>query len=381
MNVLYLGGFDLPDKNAAAQRVVANAKVLRELGYDVSLVGMDKVPSEFEYDGFKCINLKYPDSIREWMIYLTSIKHFRPFLDETGLDLVIAYNHPAVALKKILEYNKKRNVKTLSDCTEWYEPQGNWLFRKIKGWDVNKRMYDVQCKMDGVITISRYLDDFYLARGVKTLLLPPLVDKQDKKWQIKQVKEWDRKTIRLLYAGSPGGSKDRLDMIIEALSVLAGNPCLFRFDIIGIEEQQYRRVYMEGDNIPIPAFVHFHGRLTHGDVIEALKGADFQIFLREDHLANKAGFPTKFAETISAGTIVLTNHSSNLKDYMVEGENSFELDISSLEKLTETLARPLSLSTKEIRDIKSKMNTELFDYHNFVKVTNQFLQSINEANS
>ena len=33
--VLYIGGFQLPDKNAAALRVLGNAKILTELGYRV----------------------------------------------------------------------------------------------------------------------------------------------------------------------------------------------------------------------------------------------------------------------------------------------------------------------------------------------------------
>ena len=37
-SVLYIGGFDLPDKNAAAHRVLNNGKVLRELGYEVVFV-------------------------------------------------------------------------------------------------------------------------------------------------------------------------------------------------------------------------------------------------------------------------------------------------------------------------------------------------------
>ena len=381
MKVLYLGGFDLPDKNAAAQRVVANAKILRALGYNVTLVGLDKVPGEFEFEGFRCVNLKYPSTLHEWLQHLASIKQYQPFLEETGVGLVIAYNHPAAALEKLLNYNRKWNVKTLSDCTEWYEPQGNWLFRKIKGLDVDKRMYDVHCRLDGIITISRYLDDFYHSKGVKTLLLPPLVDKQDKKWQTKGEVLQDGDIIRLLYAGSPGGTKDRLDIIIEALAAIAGEPCRFRFDVIGIDEQQYRSVYMNGGQGQIPAFVHFHGRLPHKEAVAALKEADFQIFLRDDHLANRAGFPTKFAEAISAGTIVLTNASSNLKDYMVEGKNSFELDISSPERLAETLAKPLSLQREEIQNIKVNLNSNLFDYHNFINLTEQFLHSVYEENS
>lgn len=40
--ILYIGGFELPDKNAAAQRVVANAKALRDLNYNVVFIGITK---------------------------------------------------------------------------------------------------------------------------------------------------------------------------------------------------------------------------------------------------------------------------------------------------------------------------------------------------
>ena len=34
-SIIYIGGFELPDKNAAAHRVLNNAKIIRELGYEV----------------------------------------------------------------------------------------------------------------------------------------------------------------------------------------------------------------------------------------------------------------------------------------------------------------------------------------------------------
>ena len=42
MKVLYIGGFELPDKNAAAHRVISNAFLLRELGYEVSFIGISE---------------------------------------------------------------------------------------------------------------------------------------------------------------------------------------------------------------------------------------------------------------------------------------------------------------------------------------------------
>jgi glycosyltransferase involved in cell wall biosynthesis len=373
MKVLYIGGFNLPDKNAAAQRVMAIAKLLRDLGHEVQLVGLGQALESFEHDGFNCINLPYPSNGRQWLKYLTSIHHYLPFLEQQP-QLVIAYNHPALALKRLYEYGKKQGIKTLSDCTEWYEPQGNVFFKLIKGWDINQRMYRVHPRLDGIITISRFLDDFYVSKGMKTLLLPPLVDKREKKWT-SELKPSDS-VIRLLYAGAPAGSKDRLDFVINALSRIASTGRRFKLDIFGITEEQYKAAYLNGRNEQIPAFVDFMGRIPHESVIQQLRQADFQIFIRENHLANKAGFPTKFVETVSAGTIVLTNASSNLKDYMIEGVNSYELDISNEESLFNSLMKPLALSKDDIIKQKQTIDKEMFDYRKFMDITRAFLSSI-----
>lgn len=376
--VLYIGGFILPNGNAAAQRVIANAKILRELNYDVKLVGLthdDSGLESFKYENFECINLPYPQTSMEWWKMLTSIDQYLPFYTK-DTSLVIAYNHPAIALKKLLNYNRKHGIKTISDCTEWYEPQGGKLIKAIKGWDVNQRMYKVHPQLDGIITISKYLDDFYKERKVKTVLLPPLVDKNENKW--KQEAKQEDNSIRLLFAGSVGrGNKDRVDFVIEALDgITTGRTDLISLDIVGITEEQYRSVYEGWEERPIPKFVHFYGRQSHEEVINRLKQSDFQIFVRENNLANTAGFPTKFVETISAGTIVLTNASSNLKDFMIEGVNSYELDISNKESLVNSLMKPLSLSKEEIILRKRQIKTDTFDIRNYIENVKSFLESL-----
>lgn len=376
MRILYIGGFDLPNRNAAAQRVLANAKIFKDLGFEVDLVGLSKnkgTDAPFLFEGFKCVNLFYPKTMLDWRKLLFSIKQYLPFYNN-DTKLVIAYNHPAMALKKLYKYNKKHGIKTISDCTEWYEPQGGKLFKLIKGWDVNQRMYKVHPMLDGIITISKYLDDFYIAKGVNTLLLPPLVDKKEQKWHI--ANESEDESVKLMYAGSPAGTKDRLDIVINALAKIASTGKNFQLNVIGITEEQYRNFYLNGEQKDIPSFVCFKGRMPHEHVIRQLRQADFQIFLRENHLANRAGFPTKFAETISAGTIVLTNASSNLKDYMIEGVNSYELDITDEDSLFKSLLRPLSLTKNEIRKQKVNIDSETFDYRKYVDKTNIFLNSI-----
>jgi len=377
MNVLYIGGFNLPNKNAAAQRVISNAKLLRDLGYDVLLVGLstDASNTEFEFEGLRCKNLEYPKNILQWIQYLASIKQYEEFLFKRP-QIVIAYNHPAIALKKLADYCKRNNIKLIADCTEWYEPHGGWLFRQIKGWDIKKRMFDVHCQMDGVIAISKYLYDFYSAHGVHTLQLPPLVDKLEDKWQ--QEVESDSDTIRLVFAGSVGGGyKDRLDLIIEALGeVVRKIKNTIVLDVIGINEKQYKEIFSQNNDLFIPDFVKFHGRVEHLKAISLLKSADFQIFIRDNSLANTAGFPTKFAETISAGAMVLTNASSNITDYLQEGRNGYLLDVTNVQKTAESLTAPLSLDKKTILEKRKQIDANVFDYHNYKEVMKDFIEKL-----
>ena len=55
--VLYIGGFELPDKNAAAHRVVGIAKGLKTLGYNVVFLNsLKNYKGSFkkQYFGFNC---------------------------------------------------------------------------------------------------------------------------------------------------------------------------------------------------------------------------------------------------------------------------------------------------------------------------------------
>src|SRR5690606_16340718 len=97
--IVYIGGFELPDKNAAANRVVANDKALRELGYEVTLVGLTKENKEnqkhYYFEKFKCYDLPYPSSFINWVKYLFNIKEELKIIKAEVPVKVIFYNYPA----------------------------------------------------------------------------------------------------------------------------------------------------------------------------------------------------------------------------------------------------------------------------------------------
>jgi len=381
--ILYIGGFNLPDNNAAAQRVIANAKLFSNLGYEVKLVGLTttllKAHTSFNFEGVECLNIKYPLTLKEWWQYLATIKWYLPIITDFKPDIIIAYNHPALALYYLKKYCNSHHTIILSDCTEWYSPQGSLFFKIVKGLDVYFRMHIVHKQLDGMIVISQFLYNYYNTGKTPILLLPPLVDKQDIKWlHAQKENSYNDKisTISLTYAGSPGkGNKDKLDIIISALEninkIISTNVSLC---IIGINEKQYRHIYGLDDRIVIPSFVNFMGKIPHLDVLKYLSQTDFQIFVRENNRDNTAGFPTKFVESISSSVLVLTNINSDLNSYMSDGKNGFFLDISTKESLEQSLYSSLMSSPDEIAELRRSIDSNLFDFRHYKKKASCFFE-------
>lgn len=375
--ILYVGGFELPDKNAAAHRVLSNAKAFSQLGYSVSFVGVTKEEqtssTPIQYNGFDCYAEKYPNTHREWITYISDISFLKSLIEFKDADIIIAYNYPAIKLLKLLFYCKKHNKKLVGDCTEWYmSVQENLIRRVIKTLDTVFRMRFLHERLDGLIVISSYLENFYARKMINVLNLPPLVDKKEKKWEIKNKTS---KELSLIYAGSPSrGNKDRLDYIIENLNKISKKiNRKFSLSIVGMTKEEYINVFAPLDKELSSNFkLEFNGRLTHIQAINQIKKCDFQIFLREENLANQAGFPTKFVESTTAGVLIITNATSDLSKY--KGlEHVFLVDINKIET---DLYYILNLELDQLRSIKHQINRELFDYRQYTSRIKTFIDNL-----
>lgn len=369
----------MPDKNAAAQRVMANAKLFRDMGYDILLVGLSKntddINVKMDYDGICFINLRYPQNMIQWTNHLVSNKQYKIILKKYKPHLIIAYNYPSIALQRLITYGKKHNIEVISDCTEWYQARGNFFYNLLKNADTYYRMKRVQPKMNAMIVISKYLENYYSSFGIKTLLLPPLVDKKDQKWQEALSYRVESNQIRLFYAGT-ASKKDRLDIIINTLKqIVTTNKRDLVFNIVGATKDEFLALYPSFGTIP--PFVFFWGRLPHKQVLNMLASHDYQIFIREESRVNMAGFPTKFVEAISSDVLVLTNLTSDLKYYMKNGINGFSLEIGKMTVLEESLSRALLVPRDIINRMKKNLDTNQFDYRNYLTSTvNQFMDSV-----
>ena len=378
--ILYIGGFELPDKNAAAHRVIANGKLLKDLGYEVIFYGISKENSityfnnSYKIFGFECYARNYPKNIKQQLRMLINIDDYiRVIIKYSNIDTVICYNMPSLPLYRLKLYCNKREIRIISDCTEWYKSsiKGNLLIGIIKRFDSFLRMRFIHLKLDGIIAISEFLFDFYAKKGIKTIKIPPLIDIYDKKWETSFHE--GNKNIEIVYAGGAFSLKDsyvkdRLDIVVMALSHLKTEGLRFSFNVVGCTLDDFRKFYpgLIKNLDVLDQDITFFGRVNHEEAIKLIKKADYSIFLRDENIVTKAGFPTKFVESITCGTPVLTNRNSNVSDFMVESKNGYFIDLFSLETIYKTMNTALSVNPSNL--LKMKIHTyksQIFDYRKY----------------
>lgn len=357
-SVLYIGGFELPDKNAAAQRVIANAQLLREMGFDVSFIGVSKdlkcAPEIV--NGFTSNPVPYPTNIKQWALQILTFIKSQEIINRRP-EYVVLYNFPSIASLKILNACHKHGIKVIHDLTEWESVEGFSPRELIKKIDICLRMHYCIKKMDGVIAISQFLYNYY-KKYTNCIIIPPTVDLANPKWQRDRILAHDS-VIKLIYAGNAGlGQKDKLDLIINSLRQF---PTL-QFDIIGMTLKEYQKSF---GKVPSDITnINFHGRVSHKKAVEAICKADFQVLIRENNLKNNAGFPSKFVESISCCTPVIATLTSNINDYLQNGRIGFI--VSKEQPLEDVFKLILTLSKDQICAMKQACRSlTCFDYRNY----------------
>ena len=139
--------------------------------------------------------------------------------------------------------------------------------------------------------------------------------------------------------------------------------------IVGIEIENFIEIYpvFKGELELLKDSVNFYGRVSHSRSVELLKNSDFSIFIRDENIVTKAGFPTKFVESITCGIPVLTNKNSNIEDYLVEGVNGFIVSTENNKRIQDSIEKAILLSPEELYEMKMNCkNSHVFDYHNYL---------------
>ena len=314
--VIITGNFELPDKNAAAHRVVNNGKLLRSLGYNAVFLGTNREEPYFSgikkrgYGaGFDMYEQAYPRSVRQWAAEIFDMTNLRTLTGNyPDTVAIMLYNTQYATVRAARKAFVCKGIRVLYDCTEWSTyTEGSFVKHAFKSLDSRLIEQKLPQQCDGIIAVSSMMEQKYGGRK-PLIVLPPLVDTEDAIWKQKKEKR-DRFTF--CYAGSPY-DKDRLDLLLEAFSEMPSNVAL---RVIGVTKDAFVSRLPAAAPFADHAGITFTGRLTHCETVREILSCDCFVFLREPTRRNDAGFPTKFVEAFTCGVPVITTAVSDVPAY------------------------------------------------------------------
>lgn len=366
--ILCLTFNNFPNKDAGSVRLLAIAKALIEAGYEIKVISMGKdAPDHWQKIEEKLFHMSVRNTNDEKISLLKSYLQFNSFVNKEieiikDIKAVFAFNVMFYVIDN--KYLKKLGVPLIYDSTEWYNAcefkQGIFSPEYISNSIIVNHKIRKPWK---VIAISRLLENHYKSRRLVVKRIPAVMDVN----AFPSTEYTSRKIIKVIYAGSPG-KKDALHLIIQGFASL---PLSIRnrfcYKIIGVTKEEF------ADNnklLEIPSNVVFMGKVTREKVIEELNTADFTTFMRDSRLRFvNAGFPSKLAESMSAGVPVITNLTSDLSEYLVNGVNSVIVDEFSSDKYAKALTVVATLTPNKIVEMHkaAKITAKrFFDYSNFI---------------
>lgn len=368
--VLITGAFRFPEGDAAAARVLGIGKALRQINYEVQFAGWEesaRLEDEgsgggYFYQGFQYFPQNQfrtsPLNIisRVWKYLamgISVVSWLRRHSAQKNLYAVLSYHGGTAYLLLLKLFCWQKKIKLIIDCTEWYDaaalPGGRWGIPAI---DNEVRMRFVNPWIGQVIAISRYLEDYYKARGCRVLRLPPMIDLGDPKWGLESPAA--HQGLRLVYAGVPG-KKDVLHSVMLGLDALREEGYQVSLDLIGPTEVDLL-MCVNGDSELIErlrARLIFHERCAQSKVPTLLKRADFSILFRPQQRSSNAGFSTKLVESLAAGVPVIANLTGDIGAYIRDGAEGIIVPDESFDSVLMGLRRAIMFSPNELAEMRN----------------------------
>lgn len=365
-----------PDRDAGAVRDLAFAKIYMELGYSVCHIGQGTENMFGTYEGVEYISLyqRADNFVQKLMRFCSYAHKLKSVVNNYEMfhgspKIIHLYDAPTNGIKFLKEYAKKVNAKLVHDSVEWYSPcefkKGKFDKSYILKDRLNRKYIDSAFR---VISISSFLQNYFMSRGIKTVRVPVIMDTH--MGISKPVK--NNNGVNLVYAGSPA-SKDLLKNMLRAYCMLPSKILKgLYFRIVGVSEEQAIELQMctKEQLNGIRDNIAFFGRVSREKVIEILAISDFSVLVRpsKERYA-MAGYPTKSVEAMMNSVAMLCNISSDLGMYLKDGYNAVIIQDEGVTSLKQGFERVAKMDKSEIFQLRTnaqKTAVDCFDYRNYI---------------
>lgn len=336
---------EFPYNSPKALRVRAFVRMFREIGYSVNVLCYYYTGESIRTDTYganKIYPIKPPPrGLKKYFLPVVFSSLLKKILREEPPSFVFTCSFAEI-ISIIIKECKKRKIPIVLESCEWYDPS-TFKYGKIDKYYLThqiawKYFYP---RVDGVVAISKLLERHYLQYTDNVIRIPSITETDRTHYNLKKNND---STIKLLFAGSFGRTKDRIREFIEALDLIEDWKKLL-FIIVGVGESEVK------DHIGMELYdkyktqIQVLGRVPQRKINELYMESSFGIFFRPKQRSSDAGFSTKIAEGMAAGTPFIINNTGDIPMYITTEENGFIAN--SIEEIASVYSRIINMPIEQ----------------------------------
>ena len=288
-------------------------------------------------------------------------------------DGILVYHAGFADLVQLLILSRKMRIPLVIDAVDWYEPShfpGGKYSRLALQSEFAMRY--LAPKVTSAIVVSRFLQNYFQTKNIPTLRVQPLFSQTHERPA--QFCDENHK-LNLCYAGNPIPN-DKFITILQAIL----NQRDIEFHVIGLTLDEVV-AFMDAHGLKMPDSnstikITAYGKMKNRDAIQIIAACDFTMLIRDIGRFSIAGFPSSVSESLSLGTPIIGNLTSDLGEFLSDGENAMITPTAEVADLDDAIKRALLLSIEEraLMKKKTKQSAQRFDYKNFAEPLADFMQ-------
>lgn len=354
MNIVYAGPFFYPSSQANSLRVRGMIEALLAAGHEVHVVCLGDESADEQVNGIRVTRIpEYGEGVLSRLgngvrgLCLGDMT--TRWLEQNDIrpDAVILYGTHSGYLLRLGKYCRHRGVKFFLDVVEWYQPShlpGGALGPFAISNELSMRVF--ARRADGIFAISSYLESHFTKLGLPALRVPPLFN--EVRGQALLFRLADGK-LHVCYAGT-SGRKELFAELFAGLKDAEDAGASIQMHVVGMTAEAAK-----AHGLPVKelgATVRFHGQVPNQEAVSIVSACDFMLLLRPDQRFSRAGFPSKVVESLCCGTPIITNSTSDLSDYLRDGENAIIVPGIASHLVSESIQRAARLDDESLNAMR-----------------------------
>lgn len=274
----------------------------------------------------------------------------------------------------LLRLREKYHFKLTAGVLELFEEKDfECRFRHYyyqRYWYTNSNLIP---KCDMVFPISTFIKDFYESKGTSTFIIPPLTE-------VRGETAKEQLPYKFILPAN-GKMKDNLaSMVCAFLNLSDQELSRVELHLCGISEEKLRSVLNKQEWKRLEKIVIIHKWMKYDELEKLYKEMHYLLLARDICQMNLANFPSKVPETMACGIVPIASRVGDYTElYLRDGENSFIIEGSKVEQVTEAIHKAISASYDEYKNMSKAARRcvyKCFDYRTFSVQLKDVLDSL-----